>query len=1043
MEMKLIEVALALVVIYLVLALAATQLTEMWSAGFGHRPKTLKSMLDEIFQRNDELIRRFLKYPPILALSEGARMPSAIPPQLFATAFLAVVNGDKPPRDEHRTPARFIAELAAGKQNRELVQLLRFHAAGAANWNAMEASLARWYSDICDRAEGWYKRTSSKTILWIAAALVLAANADTVYIARSLMENDALRVALANIGELIADQKADDEARAAGLTPAVRQKLVGAGAGVRPFDVSAELDRALGEIRSASNLVPQLFAFGDDKGEIARTCAYGRDVENSHGGGTSQAAANGATGTRPPDPSRQLYDSNFDAWSVLLPYIFNRVEQASLGIAAGRPDNLASGSERATVVRQTMLCTTAIAAWLRAAQYSTKNKDAQAHLKEASAALERARERMQALIGMTTFQSSLLRSYAALGPVFSDCASEAGNSRAAFDKCLAAAQVNSIPLGWPSRGDQFCRLSVVPKPLASPEREPVCTETVVAMSNCPVGMPSDEKCIKTSVQTICKPAPGGQAGSQATAPGGQPGALAALFSSLGGCRDFAGNVNLELPAIQAQVEPARVLGGLFGLFITTVMVSLGGPFWYGVLSKVATLRMAGRVRGLDTPPASHDEKSRKADEAAGDADNGAAAPFDHAVNVFERALTPQEISRLQIALHMTPTMVLDEPTRDKIADRLGKLGQTPVRYLSATTYFLIVGREAGQAADVRAASPIRAMADFGTDQLKALLDALNQMFPADAKDDWTPLADSDSFDALRARLTLFRYKSDPKTLPHEKVVASLATNDPEALTRLDASVLQQVMEQAKLKSQYHREDKRWMDFAYGELGVREIPGADDNVRVVEYLTAIGGKTHATDETSWCGAFAGWVLEQAGMLDKLLATQQGSVKVSKLDLRTAKCWCSLGNERTTGDPQPGDICVVQTGKDKGATYHVAFVAEYDSQLKRPWVIGGNQGGVGGVTLVRYAPTGQTFRYFDISAAVPPISAAPASIPAATNATGHTPPPRATQVPSPGTDKGRKKIRRAAATAAPAATPAPTPTPTPTPTPVVTPPPTTAP
>jgi hypothetical protein len=41
-----------------------------------------------------------------------------------------------------------------------------------------------------------------------------------------------------------------------------------------------------------------------------------------------------------------------------------------------------------------------------------------------------------------------------------------------------------------------------------------------------------------------------------------------------------------------------------GLFLSAMLVSLGAPFWFDLLSRVATLRMAG-----DQPPKAGNNKS--------------------------------------------------------------------------------------------------------------------------------------------------------------------------------------------------------------------------------------------------------------------------------------------------------------------------------------------------------------------------------------------------------------------------------------------------
>lgn len=873
MEMKLIEVALALVTIYLMMALGATQIGEMYSAYTASRSKVLLAVMEEIFHDRPGLINRFFNYAPIYSLSEGQRKPSAIPPNLFATSFLAVLNNNKPPRSDFRTPAEFVASTNQGSDH--LTQLLVEMVAGTeTDWDEFEHRIARWYKDVCDRSEGWFKRNNAVQLLWISLGLTLLFNADSFLIARTLMESDGLRVSVANIGELIASQGANNKNQnGAAAIPA--EKLTSAAAATSPFVVSGHLDKALGEMREAANLVPQLMGFGNDKGEIAKTC-------------------NGDTSPK----KNELFDSNYEAWTHLMAGIVGKVEAASLGISEQDTQDAPNAKTRTANIRKAMVCTTAIAKWVHAAQYTTKNKDATAHLKEASAALERAREQMLSMTVRFSVQSNLVKSYAVLGQDFADCASGAGSSRAKFEQCLAENSSNALPFGWPGRAGQFCKVTLE--------------------------------------------APNGPALPAAPLPAAK--AEADRGGSWWGCADFKGSPDLELPPIFAHFELPKLFGAVVGWLITAILVSLGAPFWFGLLGKVAQLRMAGRVRGLEESPrgstiSETPEAGMPPARAPAPEQPNPNGPFDSARNEFERALQPQEISRLQIVLDLPPTMTLDEITRNAIAARLTALGQPADRELSAPTYLLIVGRNTAQiAADV----PSAAVWPIGTrepEMVRKLIGALNTLFPTP---DWKPLPDEVVFDhALRARVVLYRFKSDPNNLPRMKQVVTLANSARNELLRLDEPTRRAILADAGMARKFARDPNPWLDFAYGELGVRENEEADAaTIRATEYLRSMSPDQSMTPtNTSWCGAFVGWVLKQAGLLDP--NTLQPA-------LLTAANWTQFGQQ---GDGKPGELCLVDFGS---GIHHVAFLIEIDA-LGRHWLLGGNQGdtGVGGVTLIPFS------------------------------------------------------------------------------------------
>jgi uncharacterized protein (TIGR02594 family) len=119
------------------------------------------------------------------------------------------------------------------------------------------------------------------------------------------------------------------------------------------------------------------------------------------------------------------------------------------------------------------------------------------------------------------------------------------------------------------------------------------------------------------------------------------------------------------------------------------------------------------------------------------------------------------------------------------------------------------------------------------------------------------------------------------------------------------------------------EDFSWMTIAEQEKGVSEIPGSENQPRVVEYLhstTNLSKANKSKDETPWCSAFVNWCLTQAGY--------EGT------NSALARSWLNWGQPIT--EPRKGCIVVFKRGAGFG---HVAFyLDETDTHIK---VMGGNQ------------------------------------------------------------------------------------------------------
>ncbi|MBY0225422.1 MAG: TIGR02594 family protein [Hyphomicrobium sp.] len=114
----------------------------------------------------------------------------------------------------------------------------------------------------------------------------------------------------------------------------------------------------------------------------------------------------------------------------------------------------------------------------------------------------------------------------------------------------------------------------------------------------------------------------------------------------------------------------------------------------------------------------------------------------------------------------------------------------------------------------------------------------------------------------------------------------------------------------------------WLAAAWRELGQTEIAGKGDNARIVGYFRDAGHSTIVDDETAWCAAFAGAMLERSGYR-------------STRSLR-ARSYLAWGDALDV--PRTGCVAVLSRGSNV-ALGHVGFVVgETGSGLV---LLGGNQ------------------------------------------------------------------------------------------------------
>ncbi len=115
----------------------------------------------------------------------------------------------------------------------------------------------------------------------------------------------------------------------------------------------------------------------------------------------------------------------------------------------------------------------------------------------------------------------------------------------------------------------------------------------------------------------------------------------------------------------------------------------------------------------------------------------------------------------------------------------------------------------------------------------------------------------------------------------------------------------------------------WLPIARSYLGTREIHGPQHNARIVQWFSDIR-TTFRDDETAWCAAFVGGVLEKAGIKST----------------RSAAARSYLNWGMAINPPVLGAIAVYSR---PGSTWggHVGFVVGRD-QRGNILTLGGNQG-----------------------------------------------------------------------------------------------------
>jgi uncharacterized protein (TIGR02594 family) len=112
----------------------------------------------------------------------------------------------------------------------------------------------------------------------------------------------------------------------------------------------------------------------------------------------------------------------------------------------------------------------------------------------------------------------------------------------------------------------------------------------------------------------------------------------------------------------------------------------------------------------------------------------------------------------------------------------------------------------------------------------------------------------------------------------------------------------------------------WMPVAFGEIGVKEIPGAGSNKKIEEYLK-VSAQFEGRDDVAWCAAFVGWCLKKVGYKGTNSLYARSYMKLARIK-----------------SPCYGAVVVFKRGTEPWMG-HVGFVTKWNPL----WItcLGGNQ------------------------------------------------------------------------------------------------------
>jgi len=200
-----VDVAIALVLMYLLISIMVTVLNEMVTTVIKLRASTLKSALESII--DDQSLRAEFYNHGLIAGTEAAlkgQHVSYLSGQTFALAILGSLDPTKP------IPGFADAKDAIEKmQDTNIRDALLAQLTLADNdLQKLRDGIASWFDSAMDRVSGIYKRNLKWISLAVGLVLTFALGADTIQVGRTLWVDGTLRAQMVQLASTY-DPKAD------------------------------------------------------------------------------------------------------------------------------------------------------------------------------------------------------------------------------------------------------------------------------------------------------------------------------------------------------------------------------------------------------------------------------------------------------------------------------------------------------------------------------------------------------------------------------------------------------------------------------------------------------------------------------------------------------------------------------------------------------------------------------------------------------------------------------------------------------------------
>jgi hypothetical protein len=214
------DVAIGLILVFLLYSLLATVIQELLATLFGFRAKILERAICRMLQdasmengkisriqsmfkgsgmlgNEDSLLARFYKHPLIQFLGESdKKKPSYITSKNFSSVLVDLITENTDENDLKTRLNRALDSETDRIGNKTLALLRKFWREAEDDLSAFQLKLEQWFDETQIRCTGWYKKNTQFFLLIIGFIIAVFFNIDSIAIAGKLQKDPKLREAV-------------------------------------------------------------------------------------------------------------------------------------------------------------------------------------------------------------------------------------------------------------------------------------------------------------------------------------------------------------------------------------------------------------------------------------------------------------------------------------------------------------------------------------------------------------------------------------------------------------------------------------------------------------------------------------------------------------------------------------------------------------------------------------------------------------------------------------------------------------------------------